>query len=74
MKKIIIGKGVAYYKKAQCLKWKDIRDKLEYKTLAATQRIVNKNSGTTALVDRLAHAFGVSPAEFIEQCTTEAGE
>lgn len=71
VKKIFIGKGVAYYKNKQALKWKEIQEKLGYETIAATQKLISKEGGTLALAVSLAHAFGVTPAEFIEQCTVE---
>ena len=72
MKATNIGKGVIHFKKKQSLKWKEIQEILNYKSAAATGNLTQLTSGSTNLVDKLAHAFGVTPSEFVEQCTVEA--
>tara|TARA_R110000824_G_scaffold205804_1_gene390729 strand:+ start:3661 stop:3885 length:225 start_codon:yes stop_codon:yes gene_type:complete len=71
LKTTIIGKGVIYFKKKQSLKWKEIQSMLNYKSTISTGNLIQVKSGSTNLTDKLAHIFGVTPAEFIEQCTTE---
>ena len=74
MKKIIIGKGFLYFKEKQDMKYKDMKEALGYGESSTAQAISYKTSCNTALIEKLAHVFGVTPAEFIEQCTVEVEE
>ena len=65
---IIIGKGVQHFKKEQGLKWREIKERLGNKSLAHTQNLGQKTSGHTALITKLAGAFGVSEVEFVIAC------
>ena len=68
---IIIGKGVQHFKKEQKLKWREIKERLGNKSLAHTQNLGQKTSGHTALITKLAAAFGVSEVEFVIACVEE---
>jgi len=68
---IIIGKGVQHFKKEQKLKWREIKERLGNKSLAHTQNLGQKTSGHTALITKLAAAFGVSEVEFVIACIKE---
>lgn len=68
---IIIGKGVQHFKKEQGLKWREIKERLGNKSLAHTQNLGQKTSGHTALITKLAGAFGVSEVEFLIACIKE---
>ena len=68
---IIIGKGVQHFKKEQGLKWREIKERMNYKSLACAQNLGQKTSGHTALITKLAAAFGVSEVEFVIACVEE---
>lgn len=71
LKTIFIGEGVAYFKKKQGLKWRDIQVMLDYKSPISTGNLTQVASGSTNLVDKLANVFGVTPSEFIKQCEVD---
>lgn len=71
MKSIFIGKGFLHFKEEQNLKWKEIKNLLEYQETSTAQGISYKKSCNTTLVEKLANAFGVTPSEFIKQCEVE---
>lgn len=65
---IFIGKGVSHFKKEQKLKWWEIKERLEYKSLACAQNLAQKRNANTSHVTRLAKCFGVSEIQFLEAC------
>lgn len=71
IKTVVVGKGFLYFKNKQDVTYNSIADAIGYGDSSAAQQITYKSSCNTTLIEKLAHVFGVTPAEFIEQCTVE---
>ena len=71
LKKIKVGTGFRYFKNKAGITHRELSGLLGYKNTSSVQQIAYIEGCNTVLVDKLAHAFGVTPAEFIEQCTVE---
>ena len=74
MKIIKVGTGLRFFKKEQGLTYKEIGIRLNVDYVASVQRMADSHAANTTTVERLAHAFGVTPAEFIDKCTVESDE
>ena len=71
MKIIKVGTGLRFFKKEQGLTYREISIRLNIDYVSSVQKMADSNAANTTTVENLAHAFGVTPAEFIDKCTVE---